>query len=669
MIEKRIDELIKILNKANYEYYTLDNPSITDQEYDSYMDELIKLETNHPNLVREDSPTVRVGSEVISDFKKITHEVPMMSLGDIFNFDELEEFDKRVKKVVQLPKYICELKIDGLSVSLLYKNGKLVRAATRGDGTIGEDITHNVKTIKNVPLSLPVDIDIEVRGEIYMPISSFNKLNEERIKKGEKEFANPRNAAAGSVRQLDSKISRERNLATFMYHIPEPDKYNLKSQSESLEYMKELTFTVNPNIVCVDSIDEVINYIKEWGEKRPSLPYDIDGVVIKVNNYTDQRKLGNTAKVPKWAIAYKFPAEEVLTKLKDIEFCIGRTGKITPRADLDPVRLAGSVVRSATLNNQDYIKEKDIMIGDVVSIRKAGDVIPEVVEVKKERRTGEEIPFKMIDTCPKCGSTLVKKENEVAYFCTNKNCPARCIEGLIHYSSRDAMNIEGFGERIVEDFYNEGYLTSISDYYRLKDKKEELMELEGFGEKSINNLLDNIENTKSNSLEKVLFGLGIKHVGKKTSKILCEVYKDLDKLISTSKEELALIPDIGDIIAKSIVDYFSNSDNIKLINELKKNGVNTKYLEKEKNINSNFDGKTFVLTGTLSSMSRDEGKDIIESLGGKNTSSVSKKTDVVIVGDSPGSKYDKAMELGITIWNEEEFIRNIGGNYGRMGRI
>ena len=669
MIEKRIDELIKILNKANYEYYTLDNPSITDQEYDSYMDELIKLETNHPNLVREDSPTVRVGSEVISDFKKITHEVPMMSLGDIFNFDELEEFDKRVKKVVQLPKYICELKIDGLSVSLLYKNGKLVRAATRGDGTIGEDITHNVKTIKNVPLSLPVDIDIEVRGEIYMPISSFNKLNEERIKKGEKEFANPRNAAAGSVRQLDSKISRERNLATFMYHIPEPDKYNLKSQSESLEYMKELTFTVNPNIVCVDSIDEVINYIKEWGEKRPSLPYDIDGVVIKVNNYTDQRKLGNTAKVPKWAIAYKFPAEEVLTKLKDIEFCIGRTGKITPRADLDPVRLAGSVVRSATLNNQDYIKEKDIMIGDVVSIRKAGDVIPEVVEVKKERRTGEEIPFKMIDTCPKCGSTLVKKENEVAYFCTNKNCPARCIEGLIHYSSRDAMNIEGFGDRIVEDFYNEGYLTSISDYYRLKDKKEELMELEGFGEKSINNLLDNIENTKSNSLEKVLFGLGIKHVGKKTSKILCEVYKDLDKLISTSKEELALIPDIGDIIAKSIVDYFSNSDNIKLINELKKNGVNTKYLEKEKNINSNFDGKIFVLTGTLSSMSRDEGKDIIESLGGKNTSSVSKKTDVVIVGDSPGSKYDKAMELGITIWNEEEFIRNIGGNYGRMGRI
>ena len=660
MIEKRIDELIKILNKANYEYYNLDNPSITDQEYDSYMDELIKLETQHPNLVREDSPTVNVGTKVISEFEKVTHEVPMMSLGDIFNFDELEEFDKRVKKVVSNPKYVCELKIDGLSVSLLYRNGKLVRAATRGDGVVGEDITHNVKTIKNVPLSLSEDIDIEVRGEIYMPISSFESLNEERRKKGEKEFANPRNAAAGSVRQLDSKIAKERYLATFMYHIPEPDKYNLKTQEESLEFMKKLTFTVNPNIVCVDSINEVIDYIKKSGEKRDNLPYDIDGVVIKVNNYSDQRKLGNTAKVPKWAIAYKFPAEEVLTKLKDIEFCVGRTGKITPRADLDPVRLAGSVVRSATLNNQEYIKEKDIMIGDVVSIRKAGDVIPEVVEVKKERRTGSEIPFKMIDTCPKCGSALVKKEGEVAYFCTNKECPARCIEGLIHYSSRDAMNIEGFGERIVEDFYNLGYLNTISDYYRLKDKKEELMELEGFGEKSINNLLDNIEKTKENSLEKFLFGLGIKHVGKKTSKILCEVYKDLDKIISASKEDLVSVPDIGEVIALSIVNYFADEKNIELINDLKEFGINIKYLEKEKNINELFKDKTFVLTGTLATMTRDEGKDLIESFGGKNTNSVSKKTDVVIVGDSPGSKYDKAKSLGITIWNEEEFIKNIG---------
>ena len=487
-IKKRIDELIKILNKASYEYYTLDNPSITDQEYDSLMDELISLETNNPSLVRSDSPTVRIGGEVISDFKKVTHNIPMMSLGDIFNEDEIRAFDERVRKVVKNPEYVCELKIDGLSVSLIYENGKLVRGATRGDGTIGEDITHNVKTIKNIPLSLPEDVDIEVRGEIYMPKSSFEKLNEERSKKGEKKFANPRNAAAGSVRQLDSKVDSERNLLTFIYHLPEASKYNIKTQYESLELLKRLTFTVNPNIVSVDNIEDLIKYINYWQIHRNELPYEIDGIVIKVNDYDDQRKLGVTAKVPKWAIAYKFPAEEVLTKLKDIEFCVGRTGKITPRADLDPVRLAGSVVRSATLNNQDYIKEKNIMIGDIVSIRKAGDVIPEVVEVKFERRDGSQIPFKMIDNCPICGSKLVKKEGEIAYFCLNTDCDARNIESLIHYASRDAMNIEGFGERIVEDFYNMGYLKTISDYYTLKDSKEELKTLEGFGEKSINNL-------------------------------------------------------------------------------------------------------------------------------------------------------------------------------------
>jgi len=657
-VKQRIDELVKILNKASYEYYTLDNPSITDQEYDSLMDELIKLETNNPSLVRADSPTVRIGGEVISEFKKVTHEVPMMSLGDIFNEEELIDFDEKVKKVVSNPEYVCELKIDGLSVSLIYENGKLVRAATRGDGTVGEDITHNVRTIKNVPLSLPEDIDIEVRGEIYMPLSSFEKLNEERKEKGEKEFANPRNAAAGSVRQLDSKIASERNLSTFMYHIPTPKNYNLKNQYESLEFMKKLTLTVNPNIKKVNDIKEVIDYINYWDKKRKELPYDIDGIVIKVNNYNDQERLGVTAKVPKWAIAYKFPAEEVLTKLKDIEFCVGRTGKITPRADLDPVRLSGSIVRSATLNNQDYIKEKDIRIGDIVSIRKAGEIIPEVVEVKFERRTGEEIPFKMIDNCPICGSKLVKKEGEVAYFCLNTDCDARNIESLIHYASRDAMNIEGFGERIVEDFYNMGYLKTISDYYTLKDSKDELMELEGFGEKSISNLLENIENSKNNSLEKLIFGLGIKHVGKKTAKILSEYYNSLDKLMNTSIEELSTIPDIGDIIAKSIIDYFNTEKNIKLINDLKDNNVNMNYIGKEKNINELFLDKTFVLTGTLEKMTRNEAKDLIETLGGKNTSSVSKKTDVVIVGTSPGSKYDDALKLGITIWNEDEFINN-----------
>ncbi len=647
----RIDELIKILNKARYEYYTLDSPSITDQEYDRYIEELISLETKYPSLVRSDSPTVQIGGEIIDDFKKVTHEVPMMSLGDIFNEDEIIAFDKSVRKVISNPIYVLELKIDGLSVSLLYKNGKLVRGATRGDGTVGEDITHNVKMIKNVPLSLPVDIDIEVRGEIYMPKSSFLKLNEERRKNGEKEFANPRNAAAGSVRQLDSSIAKERNLLTFMYHMPNPG--NIKSQYESLEYMKSLTFTVNPNIVKVSSIKEILDYVEYWTIHRNELPYEIDGIVIKVDNFSDQKKLGVTAKVPKWAIAYKFPAEEVLTKLTNIEFCVGRTGKITPRADLEPVRLQGSVVSSATLNNQDYIREKNIMIGDTVSIRKAGDVIPEVVEVKFERRDGSEIPFKMIENCPICGSKLVKKDNEVNYFCTNSECDGRYIESLIHFASRDAMNIEGFGENIVEDFYNMGYLKRISDYYELYNHKEELMELEGFGEKSINNLLDNVESSKSNSMEKLLFGLGIKHVGKKTAKILSEYFNTMDNLINSDIETLSDIPDIGEVIASSIVDYFKN--NMNLINKLKEFNLNMNYIGKEKNINENFNGKTFVLTGTLSSMSRDEAKELIESLGGINTSSVSKKTDVVIVGDSPGSKYDKAKELGITIWNEEEF--------------
>ena len=659
--KKRIDELIKIINKASYEYYTLDNPTITDQEYDSYMDELIRLETLNPSLVRSDSPTVRVGGEVIDDFKKVTHSIPMMSLDDIFNFDEVKAFDERVKKVVVNPEYVCELKIDGLSVSLIYENGKLVRGATRGDGTTGEDITHNVKTIKNIPLSLPEDIDIEVRGEIYMPISSFNKLNEERKEHGEKEFANPRNAAAGSVRQLDSKIARERNLSTFMYHLPEPDKYNIKTQEDALNYMKKLTFAVNPNIKKVKNIDELIEYIEYWTIHRKDLPYEIDGIVIKVNNLNDQKKLGYTARVPKWGIAYKFPAEEVLTKLNDIEFCVGRTGKITPRADLSPVRLQGSVVASATLHNQDYINEKNIMIGDIVSIRKAGDVIPEVVEVKFERRTGEEIPFKMIDNCPICGTKLVKKEGEVAYFCPNEFCDARNIESLIHFASRDAMNIEGFGERIVEDFYNMGYLKKISDFYKLKEHKESLMELEGFGEKSINNLLENIENSKNNSLERLIFGLGIKHVGKKTAKIISDYYRNIDRIINSEIEELSSIPDIGEIIAKSIKDYFSNNKNIDLINNLKNNSVNMNYIGKEKNINEFFLNKTFVLTGTLEKMKRDEAKDLIESLGGKNTNSVSKKTDVVIVGTSPGSKYDDAIRLGITIWNEDEFIEKVGG--------
>ena len=573
-MKQRIDELIKIINKASEEYYTNDNPTITDQEYDDYYHELEKLEQQYPELIREDSPTKRVGGKIIDEFKKVSHEIPMMSLGDIFSEDEIFEFDQRIKKTIPNPTYVCELKIDGLSVSLLYENGKLIRGATRGNGIIGEDITHNVETIKSIPLIINDKRKIEVRGEIYMPKKSFNKLNQERQEKGESLFANPRNAAAGSVRQLDSKIAAKRNLSTFIYHLPSSDDFNIKYHHESLSFMKELGFVVNPNIKIADNVNEVINYVKEWTEKRESLPYEIDGIVIKVDKIEDQKKLGYTSRTPKWAIAYKFPAVEVLTKIKNIEFCVGRTGKITPRADLDPVHLAGSIIKSVTLHNEDYIKEKDIMINDTIVLHKAGDVIPEVVRVLKERRTGIEIPFKMIKNCPICNSKLEKKETEANYFCPNPNCDARNIEGLIHFSSRETMNIEGFGESIVEDFYNEGYLKTICDYYTLYNHKEDLKELEGFGEKSINNLLQNIEKSKKNSLEKLLFALGIRYIDKKTAKILAINYRNIDKLMSAEYEDLVKIQDIGEVIADSVYKFFKEEKNIKTINELKLLGVN-----------------------------------------------------------------------------------------------
>ena len=654
-MKQRIDELIKIINKASEEYYTNDNPTITDQEYDDYYHELEKLEQQYPELIREDSPTKRVGGKIIDEFKKVSHEIPMMSLGDIFSEDEIFEFDQRIKKTIPNPTYVCELKIDGLSVSLLYENGKLIRGATRGNGIIGEDITHNVETIKSIPLIVNDKRKIEVRGEIYMPKKSFNKLNQERQEKGESLFANPRNAAAGSVRQLDSKIAAKRNLSTFIYHLPSSDDFNIKYHHESLSFMKELGFVVNPNIKIADNVNEVINYVKEWTEKRESLPYEIDGIVIKVDKIEDQKKLGYTSRTPKWAIAYKFPAVEVLTKIKNIEFCVGRTGKITPRADLDPVHLAGSIIKSVTLHNEDYIKEKDIMINDTIVLHKAGDVIPEVVKVLKERRTGIEIPFKMIKNCPICNSKLEKKETEANYFCPNPNCDARNIEGLIHFSSRETMNIEGFGESIVEDFYNEGYLKTICDYYTLYNHKEDLKELEGFGEKSINNLLQNIEKSKENSLEKLLFALGIRYIGKKTAKILAINYRNIDKLMSAKYEDLVKIQDIGEVIADSVYKFFKEEKNIKTINELKLLGVNMEYKGNE-SIDDNFNNKTFVLTGTLSKLTRDEASIEIENRGGKVTSSVTKKTDYVIVGENPGSKYQKAKDLNINILNEEEFL-------------
>ncbi len=656
-ITKRIDDLINIINKAIYEYYSLDNPTLTDQEYDDYYSELLRLENEYPELKRLDSPTNRVGGEALSKFEKVVHKAPMLSFDDIFNEDEIVSFDERIRKVITNPIYTIEPKMDGLSGSLIYENGVLVRAATRGDGLVGEDITLNVKTIKSVPLKLSKAIDIEVRGEIYMSKSSFEKSNDERAKNGEKLFANPRNAAAGSVRQLDSKITAKRNLDFMAYFIPNPENYDIKTQSESLEFLKELGFVTNYKLnTKAHNINEIISAIDEIGKIRPTLPYEIDGVVLKVNDLKDEEKLGMTERVPRWGIAYKFPAEEVLTTLNEIKFTVGRTGKITPNAIISPVHVAGSLVSKATLHNEDYCLEKDVRVGDVISIRKAGDVIPEVVEVKLERRKDDSIPFKMIGKCPICDNELIKKDSH--HFCINDNCPARHIEGLIHFVERKAMNIDGLGDRIIEDFYNMGYLRNFDDFYNLKDKKRELMCLEGFGEKSINNMLEAIENSKSNSLERLLFALGIRHVGSKTAKILAIKYSDIDNLMNASFEELKEIKDIGEIIAQSVYDYFKDTNNIDLINRLKEHNINMKYLGSVNN-DEEFANKTFVLTGSLVSLTRDDAKEKIESLGGNVTGSVSKKTDVVVVGDSPGSKYTKAKELGITIWTEEEFLEKV----------
>ncbi len=654
-MKDRMNELIDIINEADYNYHTLDNPTITDQEYDKYLRELFDIEAEHPEWIREDSPTQHAGGKIIEGFEKVTHKIPMMSLSDVFSESELIAFDERIRKEGIHPKYMCELKIDGLSVSLLYEKGKLIRAATRGDGTVGEDITHNVKTIKVIPLKLKEDVDIEVRGEIFMNKKTLQEINEKRKAKGEPLLQNCRNAAAGSIRQLDSKIAAERKLDNFIYHLPDPEDYGLRTHAEAIDYMQRLGFKINPNNRLVSSIQEVIEFIEEKGKIRDSLPYDIDGVVIKVNSIQEQQKLGYTAKYPKWATAYKFPAVEVLTKLTDIIFTVGRTGQITPNAVLEPVIVAGSTISRATLHNEDYVREKDLKIGDIVSIRKAGDVIPEVVERKIERRTGKEKDFVMITECPMCHTPLIKKEGQVDYYCPNDKCPARHIEGLIHFVSRDAMNIDGLGDRIMEDFYNFGFIGNIADIYSLKDHEQDLIRLEGYGDKSVSNLLEAIEHSKENSLERLIFALGIPHVGAKTAKILAARFKTMDDFQQASEEELVSIPDIGDTIAKSIQKYFANDHNKSIVEELKDLGLNMNYLGEEIEENETFAGKSFVLTGSLEFYTREEAKEIIEHLGGKTVESVSKKTSVVIVGTNPGSKYTKAQELGIEIWTEEKF--------------
>ena len=655
-IKEKIDNLVEIINKANYEYHVMDNPTISDNEYDSYLRELYLLEEKYPEYVRDDSPTKKVGGEVIEEFKKVVHDIPMLSLSNVFNEEEINNFDERIRKENINPEYVCELKIDGLSVSIKYKNGIFVSAATRGDGTTGEDITHNVKTIKSIPLRINKDIDIEVRGEIYISKENFNKVNLERINKGLEPFKNPRNLAAGSIRQLDSKIAAKRKLDSYIYHLPNPEDYGITSHYEALKFMKDLGFKTNPNNKLVSNVKEVMEYIESSGKKREELPYDIDGVVIKLNNISDQKKMGYTVRYPKWATAYKFPAEEVLTKLKDIIFTVGRTGIITPNAVLEPTMVMGSMVARATLHNEDYVKSKDIMIGDTVVIVKAGDVIPRVEKVITERRTGAEKPFVMIDKCPICNTPIIKKDS--LYYCVNNNCPRKEIEKIIHFASRDAMNIDGLGDAIVEEIYNEGFVTSIPMIYRLKDHYEELKLLEGYGDKKINNLLDSINKSKYNSLERLIYGLGIRNVGSKTAKILVKRYKNIDNIMSASLEEITNIKDIGNIIASSIYNYFK--ENADLINELRSLGLNMEYISNEKVIQSDdFLNKKFVLTGSLSQITREEATSIIESYGGSVSSSVSSKTDVVIAGDSYGSKYDKAVSLGIKIWDEEEFLEKI----------
>ena len=660
-IKERMLEIIEQLERANYEYYTLDKPTISDFEYDKLMHELILIEEAHPELKLESSPTSRVGGKILDKFNKVYHEKPMMSLSNAFSEDDLRDFDSKIKKEVNNVSYVCELKIDGLSVSLKYENGILKRGATRGNGVVGEDITENVKTIKSIPLRLKEARSFEIRGEIYMPKKAFYKLNDERLEANEEPFANPRNAAAGSVRQLDSRIASKRGLDAFLYTLVDDNEIlinKVEYQLDALKEMSNLGFKVNPEYKYCKTIDEVIDYINFWTVNRPNLEYEIDGIVIKVNELSNYDRIGYTAKYPKWAIAYKFPAQIVSTKLKGITFQVGRTGNITPVAELEPIELMGSVISRATLHNEDYVKQRDIRIGDYVKLRKAGDVIPEVFEVDLTRRSGDLKPFVMIKECPKCHTPLIRKDGEADYYCPNEYCEERVKNALEHFASRKAMNIDTLGEKLVEQLYEENLIRKISDIYYLKNHQDEIVGLEGLGMKKYLNLIDAIEISKSNNLDKLLFGLGIRHVGSKVSTIICKKFDTMDKIMEATFDDLNNIPDVGEIIALSVVEYFKDSKNIELINELKNLGLNMTY--KDEVTEGVFFKMKIVLTGSLETYTRDEAKEIIEKLGGNVSSSVSKKTDYVLVGSEPGSKFDKAKELGVKIIYEDDFKKMIG---------
>lgn len=657
--KKIVIELQTLLNQYSYEYYVLDQPSVPDAEYDRLLHELIEHEEKFPELKTPDSPTQRVGGAILDMFEKVEHTTPMLSLGNAFNEDDLRDFDRKVRQAVGGNySYVCELKIDGLAVTLQYENGYFIKGATRGDGTIGEDITENLKTIKSIPLKIRKPINIEVRGEAFMPKRSFEGLNKAKVEREEEPFANPRNAAAGSLRQLDPKLAAKRNLDIFLYAIADVGETGVGSHSEGLDLLDELGFKTNKERKTCSNIDQVLAYIEKWTEQRPNLAYEIDGIVVKVDSLEQQDELGFTAKSPRWAIAYKFPAEEVVTTLRSIELNVGRTGVLTPTAVLDPVRVAGTTVQRASLHNEDLIREKDIRIGDQVVVKKAGDIIPEVVNVLIERRTGEEIEFKMPTECPECESELVRLEGEVALRCINPKCPAQIREGLIHFVSRTAMNIDSLGEKVISQLFKEELVHDVADIYKLT--YDQVIALDRMGEKSVNKLLQAIEASKSNSLEKLLFGLGIRHVGSKAAKTLAREFGTMDALSKASREQLTAINEIGEKMADSVVAYFELEEVHALIQELEAAGVNLTYKGARaipvEDIDSVFAGKTVVLTGKLHQLSRNEAKDKLEELGANVAGSVSKKTDLVVAGEDAGSKLEKAESLGILVWDEERLI-------------
>lgn len=663
---KRAEELRSRLNRWSREYYVEDKPTVEDYVYDQEYAELVAIEEQYPDLITSDSPTQRVGGKVLSGFEKVTHDIPLYSLNDVFSKDELFAFDQRVQKAIGRPvDYCCELKIDGLSVSLRYENGEFVRGATRGDGMVGENITENLKTVRSVPLKLKDAISIEVRGECFMPKKSFVQLNQAREAEGKDIFANPRNAAAGSLRQLDSKITAKRNLDTFLYTVADFGPMKATTQYDALEELEQIGFHTNHEKRLCHSIDEVWSFIEEYHEKRMDLTYEIDGIVIKVNDFSLQDQLGFTVKAPRWATAYKFPPEEVETKIEEIEWTVGRTGVVTPTAIMTPVRVAGTTVSRASLHNGDYIKLKDIRLNDIVRIYKAGDIIPEVAQVVLDQRPADSEPYVLPTHCPICHSELVHLDEEVALRCINPKCPAQIKEGLNHFVSRNAMNIDGLGPRVLAQMYDKQLVTDVADLYKLTE--EELLTLDKIKEKSANNILTAIHDSKDNSVERLIFGLGIRHVGSKAAKILAEHFGDLETLSKSDFESIIVLDTIGDTIADSVVTYFSNEEVHDLMSELKQAGVNFEYKgirsSQIETIDSPFKEKTVVLTGKLTRFTREEAKETIENLGGKVTGSVSKKTDIVVAGEDAGSKLTKAQELGIDVWSEEKMAEALADSH------